>query len=77
MKILLMQSGDVMLKQDIENKILNKLSDKRIFDVELLEGKRLLAVYERCDDYFGIDLIKKEVVQLIAELQTIADKMID
>lgn len=77
MKILLTRWGDGMPRPDIETKILNKISDNAVFDVELSEDKVLLNFCEACDYHFEINLNKKEVVQLIAELQTIADKMID
>lgn len=59
------------------NTILNKLSDERIFDIELSLDLKILKIQEACDSWFCVDLNKKELLKLITELKEIADNMLE
>ena len=55
--------------------MINLLSESRIVGFALSEDNKSVEIYERCKDFFGKDLDKNEFLQLILELQAIADKM--
>ena len=49
----------------------------RIFDVELNKDKKKINFTEACDSYYSVDLSKQEFIELIKDLQLIADEMIE
>lgn len=55
--------------------ILEMLADKRIFSVELIDDSKKLELTEQCDYYFSVEINKHELLQLISDLQEIANKM--
>lgn len=55
--------------------ILEMLADERIFSVELIDNNEKLKVTEECDYYFFVEMNKNDLIQLISELQEIANKM--
>lgn len=57
--------------------ILEKLSDERIFYLELTNNNTLVKITENCDSYFTATLSKDELSSLIEELKDIRDKMLD
>lgn len=57
--------------------ILEKLSDERIFYLELTNNNTLVKITENCDSYFTAELLKDELNSLIEELKDIHDKMLD
>ena len=56
--------------------ILKKLSDAGVFYVSVSKEKTHVLFTECCDYYFSKELDKKEIQQLINELNTIANEMI-
>ena len=76
------ENDDVVLhisdKKSLEkSEMLDRLSNGSIFAIELWDGKKAVEIYECCDGYFGMTLNKAEFLELIGDLQKIADKMED
>ena len=55
--------------------MIKKLEDEQVFSVKLSENKTKVVFLEACDYYFGIDLNKKEFLELIDDFQVLADQM--
>lgn len=56
--------------------ILDKLSEERIFYVDVNEGGETVRFMEGCDGYFKVDLTLPELEVLILELTAIASSMV-
>ncbi|MEA3421821.1 MAG: hypothetical protein U9Q97_09140 [Acidobacteriota bacterium] len=61
--------------RDAPEGILNKLQWGYVFSVKLLEDKKGLTFTERCNNYFGAQLSKTEVKELIDELTNFYKQM--
>ena len=48
----------------------------RIVDFTLSDDKWMVKIEECCDNYFSETLTKAEFAQMIAELQTLHDRMV-
>lgn len=57
--------------------ILKDLELSRVFSVEISIDKKDAIFYEECDMNFSAILAKPQVQQLINELQSIHDQMVD
>lgn len=55
--------------------ILDRLNDEKVFRIELSEDKKTASILEACDQWFGVDLSKQELGQLISELSKILNEM--
>ncbi len=55
--------------------ILEKLEDERVVTVELHENATVARFTEHCDEFFTSDLSKKELEDLIIELQVLHAQM--
>ncbi len=60
-----------------ENSILEKIRDERVFEICLSDDNTYVNIGEKCDDFFNIDLTKKEVIQLLDEIKEILNQMKD
>lgn len=56
--------------------MLEFMSEENIFYVELSGDKTALKVTESCDHYYSAVLAKHELLELITDLQTLADQMV-
>ena len=56
--------------------MLELISEENIFYVELSGDKITLEITEGCDGYYSIVLTKHELLELITDLQTLADQMV-
>ena len=56
--------------------MLEFMADEKVFNVELFEGKTILSVTEACDNHFSVDLNKRQLVELIADLQALVNQMV-
>ena len=51
--------------------------EEHIFNVQLSEDKKLLEIYEVCDQYYNAFLTKKQVTELANDFLKLAESMID
>ncbi len=58
----------------MKKKILEKLSMHRVFDIEVFEDQ--INIIEACDCNFDLTLDKKDLADLIKELQEIHNNLI-
>ena len=63
------------LLDDSNDPILKQLDGCNIVAIELVDGNELLEINERCDDYYGCCLTKKQTAKLIAELCVLFNQM--
>ena len=59
----------------MEQNILGLLKDEQVFYIEESDDKKNVEIFEGCDEYFSVELNKDQMLQLIFELQQIADGM--
>ena len=67
---------DYTFKEPISGNVLDKLSKSRIFSILLIEDNTEALFGEECDGCFGCVLTKKELGELISELETLHASMI-
>ena len=56
--------------------IIERLEDEKVFSVDLSDDKTNLEFSEECDQWFTVNLSKREVGELIKEFQEIHRTMI-
>ena len=61
----------------MDTPMLKRLFDNHVFGFELRKDKKSIEIYECCDVYYEDELYKSEFLELIAELQVIADQMVN
>lgn len=57
------------------NKLLNNIKQQRVFEIQTYKDK--ICIIERCDEWFSIELNKKEMLELAKVLNEIANEMKD
>ena len=57
--------------------ILHKLDDDRVVEITLSTDSTEMIIEESCDCYYDVRLTKSEARQLIAELSTLVDMMVE
>jgi len=56
--------------------ILEYIKGDRVFYIELSDDKTTVEITENCDQYFSVNLTKKQFGELIDELNAIKDMMV-
>lgn len=62
-------------KQEAAMSVLEKLRNRRVFAIEVSGDGYVF--YERCDENFGVELTKPEVLQLAEELRGLVNESMD
>lgn len=57
--------------------ILKDLAQRNVFSVDISMDKTVAVFYEECDNYYKATYTKPQVQQLINELQSLHDQMVD
>jgi len=57
--------------------VIDRLSEERVVDIYLNQDLKTISFIEGCDNYFELNLTKKEVLSLIEELIILTSTMID
>ncbi len=55
--------------------MLHRMSEKRVFDVQLSEDGKEIEFIDGCDSCFGVKLNKTELLLMCEELESLSNKL--